>query len=449
MSEISEIVSVSISLENARTAQQGFDTILFIGDSSSSDLSSSEVREYAALEELTDDGFLTTDAEYLFANAVFAQDVSPTTIKISKELTRVAQQQTIDFDADFVTGNTIDLNIDGVAVTQTTFTSDQATTLAALATNIQAHASVASCTTTGARQVTVTAQTAGVPITISDIVVAAGASQAVGTTAVTVANVGITEDLTAIIENDNDWYGLVLQETDQEFVELAAAWVETKRKLFATRSTDVSLYDSGSTTDLAYVLNAANYDRTMVIHAEDADEYIDGAIMARCLAENAGSITFALNGLTGITTTTLTTSQRSALEAKEANYYITTAAQGHFRWGTIASGEYADVIMGADWITARTEENIFTKLINANKISYTDQGIGLIEGEIRAVLMLAVERKILAAYSDEDWKNAVSVPLASDVSSANKAARLLTDVTFSGTLAGAIHKVTLSGQLSV
>ena len=449
MAEISEIVSVSISLEDARTAQQGFDTILFIGDSSNSDLTASEVREYTALEELTDDGFLTTDAEYLFATAVFSQDVSPESIKITKELTRVAQQHTIDFDADFVTSNNVDLDIDGVAVTTTPFNTDHTTTLSDLASNIQSHASVSACTVTGARQVTVTAQTAGVPITISDIAVTGGASQAVGTSAVSVANVGIQEDLTAIVENDNDWYGLVLQETDQEFVELAAAWVETKRKLFATRSTDTGLYDSGSTTDVAYVLQQADYDRTMVIHAEDADEYIDGAILARCLAENAGSVTFKFKELSGITTTTLTTTQRNALDDKNANYYHTIASQGFFREGKVASGEFADIVIGADWITARIEENVFTKLINAGKVAYTDQGIQLIEGEIRGVLLQAIDRAILAEYSEDEWENAVSVPLASEVSSANKAARLLEDVTFSGTLAGAIHKVTLSGQLSV
>ena len=200
---------------------------------------------------------------------------------------------------------------------------------------------------------------------------------------------------------------------------------------------------------MAYVLQQADYDRTMVIHAEDADEYIDGAILARCLAENAGSVTFKFKELSGITTTTLTTTQRNALDDKNANYYHTIASQGFFREGKVASGEFADIVIGADWITARIEENVFTKLINAGKVAYTDQGIQLIEGEIRGVLLQAIDRAILAEYSEDEWENAVSVPLASEVSSANKAARLLEDVTFSGTLAGAIHKVTLSGQLSV
>jgi len=68
-----------------------------------------------------------------------------------------------------------------------------------------------------------------------------------------------------------------------------------------------------------------------------------------------------------------------------------------------------------------------------------------VEAEVRAVMVLCVNQGILAA----DPAPTVSVPRAADVSMIDKAARLLPDVKFEATLAGAIHKVIVNGTVSV
>jgi len=97
------------------------------------------------------------------------------------------QEQTLDWDADFVSGNTIDGKVNGAAIASVPFNTDQATTLADVATAIQnAHHDVLSASATGARQITVVS-VSDKNVLLSDFTVTGGASQAVESIVETVA----------------------------------------------------------------------------------------------------------------------------------------------------------------------------------------------------------------------------------------------------------------------
>jgi hypothetical protein len=85
---------------------------------------------------------------------------------------------------------------------------------------------------------------------------------------------------------------------------------------------------------------------------------------------------------------------------------------------------------------------VFSELVNAEKIPYTDAGVQVIKAAMDGVLDLAVRRGVLASYES-------SAPLVADVPDADKIARTLPDITFDGVLAGAIHKVQVRGTVSV
>jgi hypothetical protein len=87
----------------------------------------------------------------------------------------------LTFDADFVTGNTIDLNVNGVAISQVTFATSHAATFALVITAINALTGISAEAGTG-REILITVDNAASNITISDVVVAGGASQAGSTT---------------------------------------------------------------------------------------------------------------------------------------------------------------------------------------------------------------------------------------------------------------------------
>jgi hypothetical protein len=84
-------------------------------------------------------------------------------------------------------------------------------------------------------------------------------------------------------------------------------------------------------------------------------------------------------------------------------------------------------------------------LVNLAKIPFTDAGIAIVENEIRAVLNQGVQNGFLAANPAP----IVRVPLASEVSTNDKANRILPDIYFEGTLAGAVHGVTIQGVVKL
>ena len=91
------------------------------------------------------------------------------------------------------------------------------------------------------------------------------------------------------------------------------------------------------------------------------------------------------------------------------------------------------------------QERIFGVLANLPKLPFTNQGIAVIEGEIRAQQQEAITNGVFAS----DPAPTVSVPDVLDVPTADKANRLLPDVGFTATLAGAIHAVEIDGTVSV
>jgi hypothetical protein len=272
-----------------------------------------------------------------------------------------------------------------------------------------------------------------------------------------------TEDwvdaLDAIQAADDTWY--VLLTADEAGTPIAAAdqvavagWIETQKKLYITQTTDEDVLDPVSTTDLAAELNASSTTRTAVIYHAAANfqaptgssktEYADGAWVGNCLPFDPGSQTWAYKTLASTTKDTLGTGDRAAALAKKANIYYDVAGQGVTRDGTVASGEYIDIMIGVDWIEARLQEEVFTLLVNRRKIPYSDEGIQLVEGAVRAVLGEATRLGILQADSAQ-----VTVPRFADISSANKLSRNLPDVRFTALLQGAIHTVQINGVVTV
>ena len=99
-------------------------------------------------------------------------------------ITDIAQPQvlTITLSADLVASNTINGKINNLALATTTFATDNDTTLAAVATLIQANANVSTAVASGTAPnqhvITVTAADPSVNLVLTDFIVAAGASQA-------------------------------------------------------------------------------------------------------------------------------------------------------------------------------------------------------------------------------------------------------------------------------
>jgi hypothetical protein len=159
----------------------------------------------------------------------------------------------------------------------------------------------------------------------------------------------------------------------------------------------------------------------------------------------AGSATWKFKTLKGITVDKLNPTQVGNADGKNCNTFTPIGGVNVTAEGVVADREFIDVIMGCDWIFVNMQADIYAAMVNSPKIPFTDKGAALIESIIRTRLNLAIKQGILA----DSPAPVVSVPKVADVSSADKTARRLTGITFQGTLAGAIHAVTVNGNVTV
>lgn len=264
-----------------------------------------------------------------------------------------------------------------------------------------------------------------------------------------VASGTVTDDLDAIQNIDDDWYALACTDRTKAVVQAIAGWTEARTKIFGTASDEADIIDVAAGTDvtsIAAVLNQLGYVRTFVVYHDDADsDYPECAWFGRVLPTQPGSVTWKFKTLASIAYSDLTTTESNNARNKKANTYEYIGGVGVTREGTMAQGEFIDIIRGIDWLTARIQEFVYALLVNSDKVPYTDAGIASVEAEVRRALDLGVSNNFIA----DDPQYTVSVPKAADVSPANKAARLLQDVSFQATLAGAIHAVEITGTVSV
>lgn len=403
----------------------------------------------------------------------------------------------ITLAGDLVTGNVIDVTVNGVAITSTTWAASHVATMGVIAGKIQALSTVATAIVSGGtnRIITVTSNSGDVVI-VNSFVVTLGASQTTATivrtaatrirsyanlTAVAVDFVTTdleyiaaaaafsqspvvpllkisdnragdatwTDALNAIALEDDEWYGFIITSRTKAEQQLAAAWAETQVKIFGTASNEAAILTSGS-TDLAALLNTSDYDRTFLIYHSDADEstndpFPDASWFGKMLPTDPGSATWMFKTLSGIAVTVLTTTQANFALGKECNTYQEIGGVNITRNGTMSSGEYIDIIRFVDWLESRMTERIFTLLANADKVPFTDPGVASVEAEVRAQLDDGIDQGGLAL----DPAYTVTVPKVADVSSTDRGNRTLPDVEFTATLAGAIHKVTVTGVVTI
>lgn len=250
--------------------------------------------------------------------------------------------------------------------------------------------------------------------------------------------------LTAIRLVNDDWYALAIESPDAADIEAVSDYVQALTKLFVAATADANVIDPGSSGDIASVLLGKTNWRTAVLYSTDAATNFPAVAWAGSMLPMApGSATWAFKQLTGILPDRLKSFQLAAAEDKRATVYVRIAGQNVTLEGqTSEPGNFADIVRGTDWLRYTMSERIFSQLAAAPKIPYVG-GDAIIEQLIRGVLDQAVQRKVIAPnYS-------VRVPPAEQQQPADRAARRYRDVTFSATLAGAVHGVEVRGVVVV
>lgn len=442
MATLDNHVSLLITQDSVGIARAGFGVPMHLSYSAAW---AERIRFYTSLAEVASDFPTTTSPEYLAAQAFFSQSPRPSRIAIGRGALPPTLVYTLSVSA-VRHSHTYQVRVKGQGVTETLaeYTSDADATDAEIATGLVAAINavvgnnyIAAGT---ASPFTVTADTAGAWFSLEVL------DPTALEIAQTNADPGIATDLAAIALADSSWYALHTAFNSNAIVLAAAAWVESNKKIYVvdvneTDAITTAAGNSDTLDDLATLERA----RTMGAYHPDPSAMFAAAWMGRVLPLEPGSETWKFKRLSGIAAVTLTSTQRSNLVARNANSYETVAGINITFEGTTADGDFLDVTRGLDWLEDDMAKGVFGALAGADKIPYTDAGVAVIEAEVRASLDRAVVRQILA----DNPAPVVTVPLVADVSTTDKALRLLPDVKFTGTLAGAIHKVNITGVVSV
>lgn len=446
--ELNDIAEVVITRETARITRQGFGTSVIVGEHFRL---AERIKTYTDPADMLTDGFATTDNLYKAAVKLMGQALSPETFKIGRKHTTVNELQSITFDALSTAGTwTLTLGSETTAaIAYNAITS-------AIESAIEALTAVTSVTVTGTldASLTITIEFDGADASTAFDAFTIDISGLTGPTTATVSTTqhGATADadwtaaLNAIRAVDDDWYFLIADTRADADIEEIGDWIEplstTKLYFFASDAADIPL---APTTDVISVLGAKSYERSIGFYSTDQANFPEAAWVGGQSPEDPGSITWKFKTLSGITADTLTGSEVTNLKAKNANFYEAVAGTSIITSeAVVVGGEYIDIMRGVDWLQARIGEAVFIRLINEKKIPLTDQGIAVIETELRTELNNGVDVGLIAPGTIT-----VSVPLASALLDADKAVRLLDGITFTGDLAGAVHKSKIVGKLTV
>jgi len=427
---LDSIIDVSIVKGTRSISRAGFGVPLILGPNA---VFTNEVRAYASLVEVAAD-FATSSDEYKMAAAILSQQPKIKKLKIAKTSTPVAQVVTLT--PTVVNSAVYTVTIDGVVYS---FTSDSNATAAEIVTGLTALIDAdTNCPAdaSGSTTLVLTAKAAGHSFTVTQ---SANLAQVV-----TTANVGIATDILRYAELDADWYALLTVGADDLTIDEATKTIETMRKVYLARSSAAAIITNVS-TDIVSRLKAKSFMRTQVFFNSVAAEYPDAAYLGAVLSFDPGSYTGEYKNLVGVTPAKLTSTQIGYLELKNASYYIELAGVSIVKNAKTVGGEWFDIVQFIDWLQARIQERLFGLLVNTKKIPYTDQGVAIVEAELRAQLQEGVRVGGLAA----DPAPSVEVPKVADVAPADRAARLLPDVAFQANLAGAIHAVEIQGVVQV
>ncbi|HNO25119.1 MAG TPA: DUF3383 family protein [Leptospiraceae bacterium] len=239
------------------------------------------------------------------------------------------------------------------------------------------------------------------------------------------------------------WYYFLITSRLKADIAIADAYINSLKKFGVFGTSDQTVTSTG--------------DRTFILISNHADEYPDAGVVGRCAAEPVGSITFDSKQISGQKNSDVTMSEQSTLLAQNFNLIRDMGGVNVLWEGKMMGGQYADVIIGRDWLEARLIESLQSLKINSKKIPMDGRGIKMIESSIRSVFINAGKAGVIAPVISEadrlksdlgDYQYKLSMPEAvSDIAQNDRANRLITPITFTAVVGGGINKMTISGTM--
>ncbi len=261
------------------------------------------------------------------------------------------------------------------------------------------------------------------------------------------ADTGIATDLATLQAADDEWYGLLMSSNSGPQVLAATTFTEARTKLFGGTASDTECLDATVTDDVCSTARDSSLFRSFIVWSENDFDFAAATLMGEEFPFQPGSRTWEFKTLSGVVVSALEASEVSALTAKNAVTYTTVSGRNVTRNAKTPGGEFIDITHGIDEMTARIQEGVFGVLLANGKVPFTKAGVAMIVNPIQGVLDVRADPDI--NFLSPDPAPVASGPDPATVPAVDKAARLLPKVKFAATVAGAIHAVDITGNVSV
>lgn len=219
----------------------------------------------------------------------------------------------------------------------------------------------------------------------------------------------------------------------------------------AVESLEGKLYFACLKTDDATTMTVSGIRRTVLFYCdatEDAPVPV-AALVGETAGRAAGSFTYKNTPLTGIEAQDLTDAEIDAIHKKGGITFVAKAGDNVTSEGKVAGGEYIDIIDCEDFIVQQLAYRTQKVLNNNAKVPYDNNGIGLLESVAKDVLQDAYNNGMIATNEDGSPAYTVNYALREDTKETDRANREYLGGNFSFVLAGAIHKVEITGEITV
>lgn len=434
---LDDLVSVSITTQTTSVSRAGFGVPLLLAQHN---FWPDIVRTFGnKLSDLVSAGVPVGHPIYRMFQAVVAQNPKVTQVKVGKRVLQATASYGItpvDTAEGVVSKITATVGATSEEYAHTNGPAETPTTIATALHTLVNAGTLAITSTDNTGDITIAGDNAGDVVLIET---SRGVDQVNDT-----PDPGIVTDYTACKLDDPAFYGVLIDSESKAEIAAMAAAVETEARLFVAATADDEVRKD-TTGNIGETLDAASYARTAVLYHHSPLYYAAAAWVGNRFPSDPGSSTWKYKTLAGVPVSPVDANDTAAMKANHVNWYEDVAGVGITCDGWTASGEYIDITRFVDWLTARIQERFFALLVNNPKLPFTDGSGDLVRAQLGAQLQEGINRGGLAA----DPAPLVIVPLVATVSTANRAGRILPDVEFQATLAGAIHELVITGTLSV
>jgi hypothetical protein len=449
----SPIITVNITIKDVQVSSEGFGTPIFI---TSHRKHENRVESYtsasAVLEVYGADSYA-----YTAAQAVFSQQPSVTVMKIGRRES-IVNLQGVNVVSTEVQAFTITTDAGDFTVTDST-----ATTPEGLAVEVKDQIE-ADAATNALVAVTITggvvslAGIDGAFFTVAGFTIGKWAGYEDNDW---VGSEGAAATLVTLEEEDNDFYFVTSDDNSYQFVMDMAAAVESadaSRMYFYSDSNAVAV--SAVTTGLAADISQLNYLATVALFHETADDsaqstrdvnrkFPECAWVGANAPYDAGSVNWSNVRLAGVGPSLnakgnrLTTGQKQYLAGNNYNYVEYDAGNSFVRNGTTVGNEWIDTVRGVHW--QESDLTVSTKALmlgqKGGKVDFDDGGMTRVREVISTSLQRGVNRNFLSSYE-------IFIPANVDITGATRNTRILSGVTFTAVLKGAINEIVIQGSVS-